>query len=119
MFSHVALSDGVIASPETPLYLAPIASASNSGSDSAQTSSVSTTSPLVFFRYSARKELTIAVDTDRCPRGEATTFKRRIVLLLCTIFLSLLCSRQKLQQETADFIWLLLLNPMPGALDEL
>src|ERR1700752_2607401 len=78
IFSQVALSDGVIASPETPLYLAPIASSSNSGSDSAQTSSVSTTSPLIFFWYSKRKESIIAVDADRSLLGEVTMFKIRI-----------------------------------------
>src|ERR1700719_5306191 len=78
IFSHVALSDGVIASPETPLYLAPIASAPNSGSDSVQTSNVSTTSPLIFFLYSKRNESTIAMDADRSLRGEWTMFKIRI-----------------------------------------
>src|ERR1700724_1410268 len=78
IFSHVALSDGVIASPETPLYLAPIASAPNSGSDSVQTSNVSTTSPLIFCLYSKRNESTIAMDADRSLRGEVTMFKIRI-----------------------------------------
>src|SRR5580693_5108367 len=78
IFSHVALSDGVIASPETPLYLAPIASASNSGSDSVQTSSVSTTRPATFFWYSRRKESMTAMDADRSPLGEVTIFKIRI-----------------------------------------
>src|SRR5437660_8197615 len=36
IFSHVAVSTGVIDSPETPLYLALIASVSNSGSCSCQ-----------------------------------------------------------------------------------
>src|ERR1700733_7000425 len=40
IFSHVAVSSGVIDSPETPLYLASIASASNSGSCSCQISNV-------------------------------------------------------------------------------
>src|SRR5580700_5656734 len=85
IFSHVALSEGVIASPETPLYLAPIASAPNSGRDSVQTSSVSTTSPLIFFRYSKRKESIMAMDADRSPLGEVTMFKIRIptTFLLC------------------------------------
>src|SRR5271155_2509958 len=78
IFSHVALSDGVIGSPETPLYLAPIASAPKSGSDSVQTSNVSTTSPLIFFLYSKRNELTIAMDADRSLLGEVTMFKIRI-----------------------------------------
>src|ERR1700730_3967333 len=80
IFSHVALSDGVIASPETPLYLAPIASAPNSGSDSVQTSNVSTASPLIFFWYSKRNESMIAMDADRSLLGEVTMFKMRIPL---------------------------------------
>src|SRR5258705_13878787 len=83
IFSHVALSDGVISSPETPLYLAPIASAPNSGSASVQTSNVSTTSPLVFFWYSKRNEPMIAVDADRSLLGEATMFKIRIPIFPC------------------------------------
>src|ERR1700732_1616688 len=78
IFSHVALADGGIAPPDTPLYLAPIASAPNSGSDSVQTSNVSTTSPLVFVLYSKRNESTIAMDADRSPLGEVTMFKIRI-----------------------------------------
>src|SRR3981081_1743319 len=42
IFSHVAVSTDVIDSPETPLYLALIASASNSGSCSCQISNLST-----------------------------------------------------------------------------
>src|ERR1700741_2807246 len=80
IFSHVALSDDVIASPETPLYLAPIASASNSGSDSVQTSNVSTTTPLILFWYSRRNESMTATDADLSRRGEVTMFRRRIWL---------------------------------------
>src|SRR6202035_5417755 len=78
IFSHVALSDGVIGSPETPLYLAPIASASNSGSDSVQTSNVSTSSPWALFLYSERNDSTIAVDADRSFLGDVMMFKMRI-----------------------------------------
>src|ERR1700742_642330 len=81
IFSHVAVSDAVIASPETPLYLAPMASAPKSGSDSDQTSSVSTTPiPPIFFWYSQRNVSTRAVDTDRSPLGELMIFKMRIAI---------------------------------------
>src|ERR1700727_217390 len=80
IFSHVALSDDVIASPETPLYLAPIASASNSGSDSVQMSNVSTATPLILFWYSRRNESMTAMEADRCLLGEVTMFRRRIWL---------------------------------------
>src|SRR5882762_11592313 len=78
IFPHVAVSDGVIASPETPLYLAPIASAPNSGSDSVHTSNVSTTSPLIFSWHAKRNESMIAMDADRSFLGEVTMFKIRI-----------------------------------------
>src|SRR5882724_930250 len=78
IFPHVALSDGVIGSPETPLYLAPIASAPNSGSDSVQTFNVSTTSPLIFAWYSKRNKSMMAMDADRSFLGEVTMFKIRI-----------------------------------------
>src|SRR6202045_1341432 len=52
IFSHVAVSTCVIDSPETPLYLALIDSASNSGSCSCQISNVSTvTSPNCLFIF--------------------------------------------------------------------
>src|SRR5438477_11142209 len=50
--------DVVIASSEISLYLAPVASAPNSGSDSVQTSNVSITNPFTFFLCSKRNELT-------------------------------------------------------------
>src|ERR1700723_3056831 len=105
IFSHVVLSDGVIASPETPLYLAPIASAPNSGSDSVQTSSVSTSSPLTLFWYSQIKESTIAMDADRCPLGEATMFKIRIP----ASFLPNLTSLRETHVDgstASDYFWL-------------
>ncbi len=65
---------------EISMYLAPIASASNSGSDSVQTSNVSTTTPLILFWYSKRNESMTAMDADRSLLGEVTMFKRRIWL---------------------------------------
>src|SRR6476660_2858142 len=75
IFSHVAVSTGVIDSPETPLYLALIASASNSGSCSCQISNLSTVTSRTCSLYSARNALTIAVDADCSFRGEVTMFK--------------------------------------------
>src|SRR4029077_4161927 len=62
IFSHVAVSTGVIDSTETPLYLASIASASNLGSCSCQISNVSTATSPTFARYSERNALTTAVE---------------------------------------------------------
>src|SRR5258705_10943980 len=64
IFSHVAVSTGVIDSPETPLYLASIASASNSGSCSCQISNLSTVTSRTRSLYSERNALTTAVDAD-------------------------------------------------------
>src|SRR5580692_4298077 len=75
IFSHVAVSTGVIDSPETPLYLALIASASNSGSCSCQISSVSTRTSRSRPLYSERNALTTAVDADFSFRGELTMFR--------------------------------------------
>src|SRR5258708_10533245 len=62
IFSHVAISTGVIGSPETPLYLALIASKSNSGRRSCQISNVSTKRFPARPLYSERKASTIAAD---------------------------------------------------------
>src|ERR1700722_6607296 len=61
---------GELMTPETPLYLALIASASNSGSCSCQTSNLSTVTSRTCALYSARNALTIAVDADFSFRGE-------------------------------------------------
>src|ERR1700730_17951050 len=84
IFSHVAVSTGVIDSPETPLYLALIASASNSGSRSCQISNVSTVTSRTCSLNSERNALTIAVDADFSLRGEVTMFKRFIFVALLT-----------------------------------
>src|SRR5580693_3504652 len=78
IFGHVAVSTGVIGSPETPLYLALIASASNSGSCSSQISNVSTTTSPTRALYAERNALTIAVDADFSCRGEVVMFRIRI-----------------------------------------
>src|SRR5882724_2312102 len=75
IFSHVAVSTGVIDSLETPLYLALIASASNSGSCSCQISNLSTATSRTCLLYSDRNALTTAVDADFSFRGEVTMFK--------------------------------------------
>src|SRR3984893_351193 len=75
IFSHVAVSTCVIDSPETPLYLALIDSASNSGSCSRQISNVSTVTSPTCSLYSERNALTIAVDADFSFRGEVAMFK--------------------------------------------
>src|SRR5258705_7279921 len=75
IFSHVAVSTGVIGSPETPLYLALIASKSNSGRRSCQISNVSTKRLPARSLYSERKASTIAADADFSFRGETTMFK--------------------------------------------
>src|ERR1700736_567995 len=82
IFSHVAVSTGVIDSPETPLYLALVSSASNSGSCSCQTSNVSTVTSRTCSLYSERNALTIAVDADFSFRGEVTMFKIYIFVAL-------------------------------------
>ena len=70
-----SVSTDVIDSPETPLYLALIASASNSGSCSCQISNLSTVTSRTCSLYSERNALTIAVDADFSFRGEVTMFK--------------------------------------------
>src|SRR6185295_9667027 len=85
IFSHVAVSTGVIDSPETPLYLASIASASNSGSCSCQISNVSTVTLPTCSLYSERNALTIAVDADFSFRGDVTMFKIFIFVALLTL----------------------------------
>src|SRR5229473_3516175 len=75
IFSHVAVSTGVIGSPETPLYLALIASKSNSGRRSCQISNVSTKRFPARSLYSERNASTMAADADFSFRGEATMFK--------------------------------------------
>src|ERR1700722_7917355 len=82
IFSHVAVSTGVIGSPETPLYLALIASKSNSGRRSCQISNLSTVTSRTCSPNSERNALTIAVDADFSLRGEATMFKTCIFGLL-------------------------------------
>src|ERR1700704_6969916 len=82
IFSHVAVSTCVIDSPETPLYLVLIASASNSGSCSCQTSNVSTVTSPTCSLYSERNALTIAVDADFSFRGEVAMFKIFIFVAL-------------------------------------
>src|ERR1700754_4825799 len=82
IFAHVAVSTGVIASPETPLYLALIASASNSGSCSCQISNLSTVTSRTCSLYSERNALTMAVDADFSLRGEVTMFRICIFDLL-------------------------------------
>src|SRR5580704_14164547 len=82
IFSHVAVSICVIGSPETPLYLALIASASNSGSCSCQISNVSTVTSPACSLYSERNALAIAVDAEFSFRGEVTMFKIFIFVAL-------------------------------------
>src|ERR1700722_4381592 len=82
IFSHVAVSTGVIGSPETPLYLALIVSKSNSGRRSCQISNVSTKRFPARSLYSERNASTIAVDADFSFRGEVTMFKIFIFDLL-------------------------------------
>src|SRR6202166_2666971 len=84
IFCHVAVSTCVIDSPETPLYLALIDSASNSGSCSCQISNVSTVTSPTCSLYSERNALTIAVDTDFSFRGEVAMFKIFIFVALLT-----------------------------------
>ena len=84
IFSHVAVSTGVIGSPETPLYLASIASASNSGSCSCQISNLSIVTSRTCSLYSERNALTTAVDADFSFRGEVTMFKIFIFVALLT-----------------------------------
>jgi hypothetical protein len=74
-FSPAVTSAGVIGSPETPLYFAFIVSASNSGSHSCQTSSVSTTMSSAWIIYSRRKASTSAREADLSFRGEVTMFR--------------------------------------------
>src|SRR6266403_2314966 len=81
IFSHVAVSTGVIDSPETPLYLASIASASNSGSCSCQISSLSTVMSRTRALYSERNASTTAEDADFSFRGEVTIL--RIFIFRC------------------------------------
>src|SRR5260370_14120975 len=95
IFSHVAVSTGVIGSPETPLYLALIASKSNSGRRSCQISNVSTKRFPARSLYSERNASTIAADTDFSFRGEATMFKTCIFELLQA------CQGRRPQQVTA------------------
>src|SRR5258708_27842733 len=64
IFSQAVTSAGVIGSPETPLYFAFIVSASNSGSHSCQTSSVSTTMSTACVIYSRRKASTSAREAE-------------------------------------------------------
>src|ERR1700688_1847794 len=75
IFSHVAVSTGVIGSPETPLYLALIASKWNSGRRTCKISNVSTKRFPARSLYSKRNASTIAADTDFSFRGEVTMFK--------------------------------------------
>src|ERR1700686_1649000 len=75
ILSHTAVSTGVIGSPETPLYLALIASTSNSGRRSCQISNVSTKRFPARCLYSERNASTIAADADFSLRGELTIFK--------------------------------------------
>src|SRR6202035_2790017 len=82
IFFHVSVSTGVIGSPETPLYLALIASASNSGSCSCQISNLSTVTSPTCSLHSERNALTIAVEADFSFRGEVTMFKIRIFVAL-------------------------------------
>src|SRR5260370_22945446 len=82
IFSYVDVSTGVIGSPETLLYLALIASKSNSGRLSCQISNVSTKRFPARSLYSERNASTIAADPDFSFRGEATMFKTRIFDLL-------------------------------------
>src|ERR1700758_3478358 len=84
IFSHVAVSTGVIDSPETPLYLALIASASNSGSCSCEISNLSTVTSRTCSPYSERNALTMAADEDFSFRGEVTMFKIFIFVALLT-----------------------------------
>jgi hypothetical protein len=74
IFSHVAVSTGVIDSPETPLYLALIASAPNSGSRSCQISNLSTVTSRTCSLNSERNALTIAEDADFSVAPGVTTF---------------------------------------------
>src|SRR3981189_1726110 len=82
IFSHVAVSTGVIDAPETPLYLASIASASNSGSCSCQISNPSTVTSPTRAVYSERNALTTAVDADFSFRGEVTMLRICIFVTL-------------------------------------
>src|SRR6202022_3542767 len=75
IFSHVAVSTGVIGSPETPLYLALIVSKSNSGRRSCQISNVSTKRFPARSLYSERNASRIAANTDFSFRGEAPMLK--------------------------------------------
>src|ERR1700704_5402718 len=75
IFSHVAVSTGVMDSPQPPFYLALIASAPNPGSCSCQISNVSTLTLLTCALYSERNALTMAVDADFSFLGEVTMFK--------------------------------------------
>src|SRR5258708_39195193 len=84
IFSHVAVSTGVIDSPETPLYLESIASASNSGSCSSQISNLSTVTSRTRSLYSERNALTTAVDADCSFRGEVTMLRIFIFVVLPT-----------------------------------
>src|SRR5438270_12825792 len=92
IFSHVAVSTGVINSPETTLYLALIASASNSGSRYCQISNVSTVTSRTCSLYSETNALTIALDAAFSSRGEVPLFK-------LASFVALLA--QSRQQESA------------------
>src|SRR5258708_775766 len=85
IFSHVAISTGVIDAPETPLYLASIASASNSGSCSCQISNLSTVTSRTRALYSERNASTTAVDADFSFRGEVTMFRICIFAALLQI----------------------------------
>src|ERR1700760_4494518 len=95
IFSHVAFSTGVIGSPETPLYLALIASESNSGRRSCQISSLSTVTSRTCALNSERNASTIAVDADFSFRGEATMFNTCIFDILQA------CQGRRAQQVSA------------------
>src|SRR4029077_1560703 len=75
IFPQAVTLAGVIGSPETLLYFAFIVSASNSGSHSCQTSSVSTTMSSACVIYSRRKAPTRAREADCSFRGEVTMLR--------------------------------------------
>src|SRR4029077_6995900 len=82
ILGQTALSAGSIGSLFTPLYFAPLASRSKSGSFSSHTFKVSTKTSGQTWRYASIKALLMAMEADLRPRGEDSMLRRRMILYL-------------------------------------
>src|SRR6476646_8527767 len=78
ILSQTAVSAGSIGSLFTPLYFAPMASWSKSGSFSSHTFSLSTVSSGQAWRYACRNASATAMEVDLGPRGEDWMLSRCI-----------------------------------------